>query len=436
MQTPYTLTLKIVRATKARDAYAFAPVRQNYIFIFGMAERVGSAEFPWDDALLEDLAEALGPRPDRNRVQRLGEKLRGFLEEGLSKHRGWAPLEQAILQEVEAGRPVHVTFRFEAAELYSLPWELVTLRSTGQHLGELPGFLLQYEWPGAGAVSPLPSGSPAPGRVLFGWSSAGGLVPVQQHLAALTRAAERGAYGFDASQDVVEHLSLAALSRALGEAARVGRPVSILHLLCHGARTDNGTTGLRWNAADPAAPPELIDAAALRQVLAPYKATLRLVVLCACHGGDAGAPGNVLGGVAQELHRVGIAGVVASRMPLSVDGSILLTESLYGALEGPGSLQPALLAAKNALAGTGLAPALRTGQGRGPRGPARARALEAPGRACRHRGRAAHPGPRTPPAARRATAPRGTGPRRGGSARHRCHGQRERRWRHRHGPDG
>jgi hypothetical protein len=349
---PYTLRTHIVRAHKARDPYAFSPFRQEYIFLFGTEERVGSAEFPWDEALMEDLAETLGPRPEGNRVQRLGEKLRTFLEEGLSKHQGWATHEAAILREVEANQPVHIVFRFEAAELYSLPWELVALGSSGQHLGALPGCLIQYEWPGAGAVPPLPAGFPPRGRVLFGWSAAGGPVPAERHLRALTQAATRGAYGFDAHQDVVPHLSLEGLSRALEEASRAGRPVNILHLLCHGARTAEGTTGLRWNARRPEDPPELIDAAALRRVLAPYKETLRLVVLCACHGGDASAPGNVLGGVAQELHRQGLAAVVASRMLLSVEGSVLLTESLYGALEGPDSIRLALLAAKRALAGT------------------------------------------------------------------------------------
>jgi hypothetical protein len=350
---PYTLTLKIVRATKARDAYAFRAVRQDYIFIFGLEERVGSAEFPWDDVLLADLREALGPRPDRNRVQRLGEKLRAFLEEGLSKHQGWASLESAILREVEAGRPVHLTFRFDAAELYSLPWELVTLGTDGQHLGGLPGCLIQYEWPGARGVSTRSSSAPPPGRLLFGWSTAGGNVPVERHLRALHPSDSREAYSFDASQDIVPRLSLTALSRALHEASQADRPVTYLHLLCHGTQTDQGIAGLRWNASDPDGPPQIVDAAALRQVLAPYKATLRLVVLCACHSGNPGDPGNVLGSVAQELHRVGIAAVVASRMSLSVEGSVLLTESLYGALQGPDSIRPALLAAKGALAGTG-----------------------------------------------------------------------------------
>ncbi len=352
MVAPYTLRIKIIRALKAWDPYAFSPFRQEYIFLFGTEERVGSAEFPWDEALLEDLAETLGPRPEGNRVQRLGEKLRTFLEEGLSKHQGWATHEAAILREVEANQPVHIVFRFEAAELYSLPWELVALGSSGQHLGALPGCLIQYEWPGAGAVPPLPTGFPPRARVLFGWSAAGGPVPADRHQHALAQAATRGAYGFDAHQDVVPHLSLEGLSRALDEASQAGRPVNVLHLLCHGTRTAEGTTGLRWNARRPEDPPELIDAAALRRVLAPYKEMLRLVVLCACHGGDAGTPGNVLGGVAQELHRVGLAAVVASRMPLSVEGSVLLAESLYGALEGPDSIRPALLAAKRALAGT------------------------------------------------------------------------------------
>jgi hypothetical protein len=39
-----------------------------------------------------------------------------------------------------------VTVRSNAAELYSLPWELITIGPSGQHLGELPEVLLRYAW--------------------------------------------------------------------------------------------------------------------------------------------------------------------------------------------------------------------------------------------------------------------------------------------------
>ena len=122
--TPYTLTIEIARAEGAGDPHAFRCMRQDYVF--RSARGFGGAEFPWDAQVLEAMAQLLRPRPDSAAMQQLGERLRTFLEQGLSTHEGWAHHEQALLQAVEAGRPVYLTFRFGAAELYSLPWELVT----------------------------------------------------------------------------------------------------------------------------------------------------------------------------------------------------------------------------------------------------------------------------------------------------------------------
>ncbi|HYO70212.1 MAG TPA: CHAT domain-containing protein [Archangium sp.] len=342
--TPYTLTIEIARAEGAGDPHAFRCMRQDYVF--RSARGFGSAEFPWDEQVLGAMAQLLRPRPDSAAMQRLGEQLRTFLEQGLSTHEGWAHHEQALLQAVEAGRPVYLTFRFGAAELYSLPWELVTLRTTGQHLGELSGCLVQYEWPGV-HPAPLPSRPPGPGRVLLGWSAAGGEVPWKEHREALAGAASGNRYGFEPEKDVVARLSLAALEQALREATAAGRPITVLHLLCHGTQLAGGNSGLVWDGAG--GEPEVVDTAALRRVLAPYAGSLRLVVLCACYGGHAGTPGYALGSVAQVLHRVGLEAVVASRLPLSEEGSVRLAESFYGAWKGPGSVRPALLEARRAL---------------------------------------------------------------------------------------
>lgn len=339
-QTPYTLTVEVTRAEGAGDPHAFRCMRQDYVF--RSAKGFGGAEFPWDTQVLEAMAQLLRPRPEPGTLQLLGERLRAFLEQGLSTHEGWAHHEQAILQAVEARRPVYLTFRFGAAELYSLPWELVTLRTTGQHLGELPGCLVQYEWPG---VSPAPARPQGPERVLLGWSAAGGEVPWREHRDAL------GSTAFEPDRDVVLRLSLPALEQALRQASEAGRPVTALHLLCHGTQVAGGTAGLVWNGAADA--PEVVDASALRRVLGPFAGSLRLVVLCACYGGHAGTPGNALGSVAQGLHRVGLEAVVASRLPLSVEGSVRLAASFYGAWKGPGSVRPALLEARRTLLGAG-----------------------------------------------------------------------------------
>ncbi|WP_158623613.1 CHAT domain-containing protein [Corallococcus llansteffanensis] len=346
---PYSLTIEVARAEGAGDPHAFRCMRQDYVF--RSTKGFGSAEFPWDEQVLGAMAQLLRPRPEPGALQHLGERLRTFLEQGLSTHEGWAHHELALLQAVEAGRPVYLTFRFGAAELYSLPWELVALRTTGQHLGELPGCLVQYEWPGV-HPAPLPSRRlPGSDRVLFGWSAAAGEVPWREHREALTQASRGHRYGFEPEKDVVARLSLTALEQHLREAVEAKRPVTALHLLCHGTRQAGGTSGLVWDGAQ--GEPEVVDAAALRRVLAPHAGWLRLVVLCACYGGHAGAPGNALGSVAQGLHRVGLEAVVSSRLPLSVAGSVRLTESFYANWQGPPSVRPALLEARRALLRTG-----------------------------------------------------------------------------------
>ena len=71
-----------------------------------------------------------------------------------------------------------------------------------------------------------------------------------------------------------------------------------------------------------------VTATELRQQLAPFA---KMVA-----GGGVGVrlgklrrPGKSLGSVAQVLHRAGFHTVLASRFPLSVAGSIALTETLY-----------------------------------------------------------------------------------------------------------
>jgi len=341
---PYTLTIEVARAEGAGDPHAFRCMRQDYVF--RSARGFGSAEFPWSEQVLGLLAQLLRPQPEPGAVQRLGELLRTFLEQGLSTHEGWAHHEQALLRAVEQQRSVYLTFRFGAAELYSLPWELVALRSTGQHLGELPGCLVQYEWPGV-QPAPVPVSRGAPERVLFGWSSAGGAVPWTEHSKALAQASSSGRFSFEPERDVLARLSVVSLEQALGAAAASGRPFTSLHLLCHGTQAPNGTSGLVWDG--PRDDPEVVDAAALRRVLASHASSLRLVALCACYGGHAGAPGNALGSVAQGLHRVGLEAVLASRLPLSVEGSVRLTRSFYGAWTGPASVRSALVETRRAL---------------------------------------------------------------------------------------
>lgn len=316
--------LEIHGSQQAGDPYDFRGGAQEYILRTegGGAE---TATILWDAALLQELGSLRAATQDPEIVQRLGNRLRDFLA-GLS----WPPDELA--RAITAGEPVHISLRLGAAELFSLPWELLALRPSGQHLGELPNVLLRYEWPETHSAAEQPSPQAEGGRILFAWSAAGGVVPAAEHEAALARAAEKGRLPFDRSRDPLPQVSIEGLAARLEEAARRNVSIAALHILCHGTAS-GAAFGLAWNGG-PGGEVDVVDGGRLRRLLGPHAGRVRMVVLCACHSSNPGPLGSHLGSIAQTLHRIGIQAVVASRFPLSVDGSILLSNWLYDGLLG------------------------------------------------------------------------------------------------------
>jgi len=298
--------------------------------------RVGEALFAWTPELLQALIQLHTEQPDPERVARLGQTLRRFLQK-----LDFAVDEQECLKALKGGHEVSLCLCSNAAEIHALPWELLPL--DGRPIGSRDRFSVQYAWPGVKQVSAHRISSS--GRILFAWSAAGGFVPAEEHLALLRSTATQGAFPFDPKRDVVSNVSLSALDAALR-----AQPTSVLHLLCHGAGSGEEGLGLCWNAPEPGRSHEWIDAGRLADVLQPYTESLRMVVLCACHSGYAGPGGSLLGSMAQALHRLGIPAVVASRFPLSLRGSTVLTKVLYRGLLGDStSVQQALAQARHQL---------------------------------------------------------------------------------------
>ncbi|OJH38342.1 hypothetical protein BON30_24720 [Cystobacter ferrugineus] len=317
--------LELSRADSPEDAHGFHFGDRDYLVRVGDGG-VKRASISWGE-IIGDLAKLTGGRPDAELARRLGERMRRFLDE-----LDWGGHEQALVRGRWKGEALRLVVRSSAAELYSLPWELVTLEGSGRHLVDVPGCTLRYEWPRERDEGPR-LGAAGDGRVLFAWSEAGGGVPEDRHLLALVKASLEGGFDFDPRRDVLAKVSLEGLEKRLRAAREAKAPVSVLHLLCHGAPLETsgeGHYGLVWNGPEArGGSRELVDGVALGAVLAPYADTLRMVVLCACHGGDGGRLASHLGSVAQELHRAGIDMVVASRLPLSMAGSALLAETLY-----------------------------------------------------------------------------------------------------------
>lgn len=332
------IVLEFVRAEQAEDAHAFRFATEEYL-VRGPGGGYARVEVAWNAELLADLEAVRQADGDPGSVNRVGERLRRILAPA-----GWAQHELSIADAVQQQRPVEITLRSAAAELYALPWELLVLRTTGQHLGGLPGVLIRYAWPETAAPA---SRAPDASRVLVAWSAAAGAVPASEHIAAIQRACLAGGRSFDPARDVVPHASLGRIVDALG---REGPPVSVLHILCHGG-VQGPVFGLALHGEQADDEPVIVGPARLQQALAPLASTLRVVVLAACDGGNSGEPGNRIGSAAQMLHRAGIAAVLASRYPLSTAGSTRLAGSFHGAMLGERhSLAAAFLAARDALA--------------------------------------------------------------------------------------
>lgn len=327
MSEPISLILEFARAKEAADPYAFHFSPQQYL-LRSASGGIESATLAWDEGLLADLTAARLPGRSPVVVQRLGETLRHFLDEA-----DWEDVETQILAATRQNREVVLTIRSAAAELYALPWELTTLRNTGQHLAELPEVLLRYEWPDTESAPLHPAAMQESGRILFAWSAAAGQVPAVEQLTAIESACQQGHYPFSRDTDVLANVSCRRLVETLATAQKEGVPFAVLHLLCHGS-TQGKSFGLVLDDEDAATGTGevLVDAGRLRQLITPFAGTLRMVVLSACDSGNMGEFGNQLGSVAQTLHRAGIAAVVASRFPLSALGSIQLTQLLYSEL--------------------------------------------------------------------------------------------------------
>jgi len=319
--------------------------RQTYLLRDGEGHYL-SAPFIWDQETQEDLAQLGRENPDLETLERLGKKL-----DALMTALGWEGYARLIQQAlVEQQRPVHLVFRLAANELLGLPHILLSVGST--RLAEHPNCFIRYECSNA----PLPTEKTPPpegGRILFAWSDASADVPADHHLLALSAACDKHQSAFEPEvsrslfppENQLAHASLDSLRQSLAQ----GQPVAALHILCHGRLgPDKKTFGL---VLDPDPDDVMkgkrdrwVGPGELEEFLRPHAGRIRLVVLCACDSGNAGSLDNQLGSVAQAVHRAGIPAVIASRLPLSQPGSVVMTEELYGQLLSGKSLQAALRA--------------------------------------------------------------------------------------------
>ncbi len=357
------ITIEFTRTTKVGNPYGFQLRPQKYMCRIdgGNASEI---TVNWSDELWADLGALVTDQCEPDMPQRLGHKLERIL-----RGTGWPVQHERIMEVTSQGSPspVRITIMSDAAEIYALPWELLTLEESGQHLCELPSVLVRYtwrrRWRGRPSAESASERAHAEGRIVLAWSDSHGAVPHAEHrqiLEGLTKGAGAdsatsagGWCGFVPSRDEISNASYEKLKIVLEEANDVG-PVSVLHVLCHGA-TEGKNVGLGFY--DPEEDhgkmkgKAVMHGSHLRELLAPYAEQLRMVVLAACDSGNSGAFGNELGSVAQNLHRVGIETVIASRMPLSLRGSVKFAKAFYSTLISKGKdAENALLQGRKAMA--------------------------------------------------------------------------------------
>ncbi|OJT23602.1 hypothetical protein BO221_16505 [Archangium sp. Cb G35] len=334
---PLEVILRFFRTKSDAPSRAFSWTEEAY-YVEHDGGDGAVVRFPWHEPRLRPALEALdGAEPSPEVLEWLGAQLREFL-----RPTNWARDAHIIETALSEGRPVHLTIRSNADELYYLPWELLPLSSKRRFAG-LEDCLLRYDVP----AKHSPVKAPFPGRILFAYASGGRGVPAAAHLAAIEGACRKAGVPFDRERDVLHEVSRKSLAEKLDE---TDRPVTALHLLCHGSQVGETAYGLSLGPVDSVGVPDPLSAVELRDVLFSRARQLRLVTLCACQGGDAGTPAHPLGSVARMFHEQGVPAVIASRMPLSCEGSVLLTEALYGELFSErGSLRTALSAARRRL---------------------------------------------------------------------------------------
>lgn len=310
-------SFEFVRAEDAGDAHAFRSGIQEYLVRRGDGS-FAAVRVRWDEALLAELAALREEGGDPALPRRLGDRLAEWFGEALDLG--------ALPAASRGGEEVRLRVVSSAAELYALPWELLTLPGSGAHLGAAASVQLSYRWPAAGCAAPAGGQRPEGGRILFAWSRAFGPVGEGPIAGALAAAARDGYVSWDRATDELGELTLPGLIARLEADVAAGRAPAVLHLLCHGAAIGEGY-GLGLD--DGRGGRAVVDSGALARALAPFARQIRLVVLMACDSGNAGAPGTRLGSAAQELHRAGFEAVVASRLPLSGAAALEFTATLY-----------------------------------------------------------------------------------------------------------
>jgi hypothetical protein len=253
-------------------------------------------------------------------------------------------LGSAGLADMESGEfPLQLDLVVNPAELAALPFEAAT-DGEGRPLfarGDRPVILtrrVRHEF-----ADKLPRW-PARPRILFAWAAPPGVgeVPAREHEAALRTALEPWidpeeeggpASGTDGVLTTLSEVGLATLEHACSAAVRDGKPYTHVHILAHGypiGHAHRQRFGVALHAAGGDV--EEVSPEQLEVALRPLAGHANVISLAVCDAASLANTTTSRRSIAHNLHVSGFPIVVASQLPLTKTGSVVMVTSFYGAL--------------------------------------------------------------------------------------------------------
>ncbi|MCU7814280.1 MAG: CHAT domain-containing protein [Candidatus Thiodiazotropha sp. (ex Rostrolucina anterorostrata)] len=178
-----------------------------------------------------------------------------------------------------------------------------------------------------GDFNESPAHWPVTPRVLFVWSAAGGEVPYKEHREVLLEALKPWLPPDDLESVFVEIGN--AKRRQIEQATRDGG-FTHFHLLAHGQRL-NQESDKRFGIAlnHPIEGADVVTPEQLSETLTGIRSSAVVVTLAACDAGNQTDVINPEKSLAHILHTSGFPVVVASQLPLTMNGSNILVQRFY-----------------------------------------------------------------------------------------------------------
>jgi beta-lactamase superfamily II metal-dependent hydrolase len=239
------------------------------------------------------------------------------------------------------GTLIHLRLTLSASELALLPFELAKVPVTASVAGE-SWLSIQTRPPvcvtrNIRTVSPEGVIWPTEPRILF---IAGEDVPFEKHRDVLVKAIEPFRYPKDddprseAGREQFGKLLTILKNPTLADVQRECRAnrYTHIHVLTHGDLIESSPGAYGLALQGPSGSADVVSGDRFRTAIASLYHTPTVVTLASCDSANIGTVMIPGASFAHEIHQAGVPLVVAAQFPLSIEGSVPLTEKLYNGL--------------------------------------------------------------------------------------------------------